>query len=199
MANAWTIEYANRSRAWVEQCLFEANVELPTFATEVNLFVAPLGSYDIILGMKWLWQHHARVDCFYKIVECLDDLGNAISLHGIKKEVKLRQLSASQLRCNKKKGCQLFVIEMEEMDGNGERKESFEDKYPYLHDFHDVFPEELSGLPPKRVFDFSIDLVPGVALVSKAHYRMITVELVEFKLQLQELLDKGLIRPNMSP
>lgn len=43
---------------------------------EVNLYVAPLGSYDVILGMNWLWKNRAKVDCHAKIVECLDDLGN---------------------------------------------------------------------------------------------------------------------------
>ncbi|XP_057870685.2 uncharacterized protein LOC131077250 [Cryptomeria japonica] len=52
MANSWTVEYANQSRAQVEQCLFGARVEFPNFTTEVDLFVAPLGTYDVILGMK---------------------------------------------------------------------------------------------------------------------------------------------------
>ncbi|KAH9304026.1 hypothetical protein KI387_008430, partial [Taxus chinensis] len=54
-------------------------------------------------------------------------------------------------------------------------------------------------LPPKREFDFTIEIKPGTEPISKAPYRMTTIELVELKAQLQELLSKGLIRPSVSP
>ena len=66
-------------------------------------------------------------------------------------------------------------------------------------DFTDVFPNEVSGLPPKKEVEFVIDLVPGTAPISKAPYRMAPTELKELKVQLQELLDKGFIRPSFSP
>jgi hypothetical protein len=62
-----------------------------------------------------------------------------------------------------------------------------------------VFPEEILGLPPRRDIDFSIELAPGVVPVSKTLYRMSTPELVELKLQLKEMMDKGYIRPSVSP
>ncbi|GKV48697.1 hypothetical protein SLEP1_g55500 [Rubroshorea leprosula] len=68
-----------------------------------------------------------------------------------------------------------------------------------VRDFPDVFPDELSELPPNREVEFSIDLVPGTAPISKAPYRMALTELKELKEQLQELLDKGFIRPSVSP
>ena len=46
--------------------------------------------------------------------------------------------------------------------------------YPVLQDFKDVFPDEVPGLPPKRDIDFTIELVPGAAPVSRAPYRMST-------------------------
>ncbi|KAH9294176.1 hypothetical protein KI387_040622, partial [Taxus chinensis] len=64
------------------------------------------------------------------------------------------------------------------------------ERYPLLRDFSDVFPEELLGLPPKREFDFTIEIKPGTEPISKAPYRMTTTELVELKAQLQELLSK---------
>jgi hypothetical protein len=70
---------------------------------------------------------------------------------------------------------------------------------PILQEFQDVFPEEIPGLPPRRDIDFTIDLVPGSAPVSKAPYRMSTPELTELKMQLQELMDKQYIRPSVSP
>jgi hypothetical protein len=63
----------------------------------------------------------------------------------------------------------------------------------------DVFPDELPGLPPDRDVEFVIELQPGTAPISKRSYRMPPKELAELKKQLQELLDKGYIRPSSSP
>jgi hypothetical protein len=62
-----------------------------------------------------------------------------------------------------------------------------------------VFPEELLGIPPDREIEFTINLLPNTAPISKASYRMAPLELKELKDQLQELLDKGFIRPSVSP
>nr|GEY78409.1 putative reverse transcriptase domain, aspartic peptidase domain protein [Tanacetum cinerariifolium] len=58
-----------------------------------------------------------------------------------------------------------------------------------------VFPDELSGIPPFREVEFNIKLIPGAEPISKAPYRMAPIELKELKEQLQELLERGFIRP----
>ena len=63
----------------------------------------------------------------------------------------------------------------------------------------DAFPDELPGLPPQRVVDFGIELHPGTSPISMTPHRMALVELQELRVQLQELLDKGFIRPSTSP
>ncbi|WVZ71047.1 hypothetical protein U9M48_019673 [Paspalum notatum var. saurae] len=73
------------------------------------------------------------------------------------------------------------------------------EKIPVVSDFLDVFPEELPGLPPDRDVEFAIELVPSTAPVSRRPYRMAPNELKELKVQLQEQLDKGFIRPSSSP
>ncbi|KAA0065937.1 ty3-gypsy retrotransposon protein [Cucumis melo var. makuwa] len=70
---------------------------------------------------------------------------------------------------------------------------------PVVKDYPDVFPEELPGLPPHREVEFAIELEPGTVPISRAPYRMAPTELKELKVQLQELLDKGFIRPSVSP
>uniref|UniRef100_A0A2N9FG06 Reverse transcriptase domain-containing protein n=1 Tax=Fagus sylvatica TaxID=28930 RepID=A0A2N9FG06_FAGSY len=69
---------------------------------------------------------------------------------------------------------------------------------PVVREFPDVFPKELPGLPPDREVEFSINLLPGTSPISKAPYRMAPIELSELKVQLQELLDKGFIKPSIS-
>ena len=66
-------------------------------------------------------------------------------------------------------------------------------------EYEDVFQDELPGLPPRRDVDFVIELHPGTSPISMTPHRMAPVELQELKVQLQELLDKGLIRPSISP
>ena len=70
---------------------------------------------------------------------------------------------------------------------------------PVVCEFPDVFPEDLPGLPPDRDIEFKIDLIPGTAPISRRPYRMPPNELTELKKQLQEVLEKGLIRPSSSP
>jgi hypothetical protein len=70
---------------------------------------------------------------------------------------------------------------------------------PVVCEFPDVFPEDLPGLPPERDVEFVIELKPGMAPVSRRSYRMPPNELAELKTQLQDLLDKGFIRPSSSP
>ncbi|KAL4013763.1 hypothetical protein IC575_025946 [Cucumis melo] len=74
--------------------------------------------------------------------------------------------------------------------------------YPVIEpseDYPDVFPEELPGLPPHREVEFAIEFEPGTVPISRAPYRMAPTVLKELKMQLQELLDKGFIRPSVSP
>ena len=66
-------------------------------------------------------------------------------------------------------------------------------EYPY------VFPKELPGMPPDRELEFAIDLVPGTTPIHKKYYRMPSSELVELKKQLDQMLQKGYIRPSTSP
>ncbi|GJY29241.1 putative reverse transcriptase domain-containing protein [Tanacetum coccineum] len=68
-----------------------------------------------------------------------------------------------------------------------------------VRDFEDVFPEELSGLPLQQQVEFHIDLVPGATPIVKFPYRLAPSKMQELSGQLQELQDKGFIRPSHSP
>jgi hypothetical protein len=68
-----------------------------------------------------------------------------------------------------------------------------------VSEFPDVFPEELPGMPPEREVEFAIELIPGTAPISKRGYRVSGPKLVELKKQIDELLEKGYIRPSTSP
>jgi hypothetical protein len=67
------------------------------------------------------------------------------------------------------------------------------DDHPILREYRDVFLEEVLGLPSRRDIDFSIELAPRVVPMSRTPYWMSTLELVELKLKLKEMMDKGYI------
>ena len=94
-----------------------------------------------------------------------------------------------------RKGCETFLA----MILDSKRGQVDVDKIPIVREFPDVFPEELPGIPLKREVDLSIEIVPEIVPMSRASYRMAPTELKELKSQLQELLDKGFIRPSVSP
>jgi hypothetical protein len=68
-----------------------------------------------------------------------------------------------------------------------------------VSEFPDVFPKDLSGMPPDRDIEFSIELIPGTTPISKNPYRMDVKDLAELKKQIEELLSKGFIYPSSSP
>lgn len=70
------------------------------------------------------------------------------------------------------------------------------EQVPVVQEFADVFPEELLRLPPDREIEFNIDVAPGTQPISIPTYKMAPAELKELKEQLQDLLDKGFIRPS---
>jgi hypothetical protein len=67
-----------------------------------------------------------------------------------------------------------------------------------VREFLNVFPDDLTGMPPERAIEFKIELQPGTAPIANAPYKMSTVEMKELKIQLQGLLDKGYICPSTS-
>ncbi|GKC83739.1 hypothetical protein Tco_1139456 [Tanacetum coccineum] len=70
---------------------------------------------------------------------------------------------------------------------------------PVVREFSDVFPENLPGLPPVRQVEFQIDQILGATPVAQAPYRLAPSEMQELSNQLQELADRGFIRPSTSP
>ena len=89
-------------------------------------------------------------------------------------------------------GCLAYVIDIK-------KEKRKEESIPIVSEYPEVFPEDLSGLPPDIVIEFRIDLIPGAAPVAKAPYRLAPFELKELVAQLKDLTDKGFIRPTTSP
>ena len=91
--------------------MFEVWVDFPKFSTELKLYEAPLGSYDIIIVINSLSENKAKIDYLAKIVECLDDQGNLVSIKRVPHESKPHQISIMQLKRCERKGCEILQLE----------------------------------------------------------------------------------------
>jgi predicted aspartyl protease len=192
---SWLVQLVTGTKRKVTELVKSCSVDMKGMSTKAELNILPLGSYDCLIGMDWLDQHHALLDFRNKRLTCLDEEGNQVTVQGIPRAVVVREISAMQLKKCYRKGCQLFAARVEEVFQNV--VSNMED-HRVLKEFEDMF-QEVPGLPPKRDIDFSINLMPGAAPISKAPYRMSTLELKELQLQLEELLKKGYIHPSVSP
>jgi hypothetical protein len=190
------VQLATGTKRKVVKVIPSCQFTMGEFSTQATLNILPLGSYDLLIGMECLAAYKARMDCYHKTLECVSEEGRRITLQGIQKPVLVRRISTLKMRKYCRKGCPLYEIKLLELVEDD--KPSLED-HPILREFRDVFPEEVPGLPTRRDIDFLIELAPGEVPVSRTPYRMRTPELVELKLQLKEMMDKGYIRPNVSP
>ncbi|GKE41256.1 putative reverse transcriptase domain-containing protein [Tanacetum coccineum] len=124
-----------------------------------------LDSFDVIIGMDWLRRCHAVIVCDEKLVqipygnETLNFCGNE----------------------------SLFSIDIRQERGGQVGKETDRGRTNRPRDFPEVFPEDLPGLPPARLVEFQIDLIPGATPVARAPYRLAPSEMKELSEQLQEL------------
>jgi hypothetical protein len=159
------------------------------------MYIAILGSYDVVIGMDWLELHEAILNYKMKWFILVDDEGQRHVIVGRNQGVSLRFVSSLQLQKSMRKGCKLYAILSLNEKGVAEGLENLS----VVKEFADVFPEELPGMPPERELEFTIDLKPGTELIARMLYRMSTLELQELKMQLKELLDLRLIRPSVSP
>jgi hypothetical protein len=191
----WLVLVATRAKIKINELVKDCPIDMNGLSTKVNVNILPLGSYDCLIGMDWLEKHHVFLDCYNKVVTCIDEEGKQGKIQGIPRVVVVIYISTMQLKNSFKNGCQFFVAHMEE--ATKDKVASIED-HPVLRDFEDVF-RDTPGFPPKRDNDFSIELVTEVSPMSKTPYRMGTLELKELQMQLEEFLRKGYIHPSVSP
>ncbi|KAL0551996.1 hypothetical protein IC582_011089 [Cucumis melo] len=170
-------------------------IEIVGHVIEVTLVVLDMLDFDVILGMDWLAANHASIDCSRKEVTFNPPSMASFKFKGGGSKSLPQVISAiraSKLLSQGTWGILASVVDTRETDVSLSSE-------PVVRDYPDVFPEELPGLPPHREVEFAIELEPGTVPISRAPYRMAPAELKELKVQLQELLDKGFIRPSVSP
>jgi hypothetical protein len=133
---------------------------------------------DVILGMNWLTKYEASLSCDKRTTKL-------VSLSGEEVLVELVLSGPRKGSCHQ---VTAHIVEVEPSEAIN-----------VVSEFLDVFLEELLGMPPERKVEFAIELIPGTAPISKRAYGVSRPELVELKKQIDELLEKGYIKPSTSP
>ncbi|GKB81198.1 putative reverse transcriptase domain-containing protein [Tanacetum coccineum] len=199
---SYAIELADERTSETNTVLRGCTLGLLGHPFNIDLVPIELGSFDVIIGMDWLAKNHAVIVCDEKIMRT--PYGNEILIVQGDKSNKEKKSTLSIISCVKaqkymEKGCQLFLTQVTMKENKDKSKEKRLEDVPTIRDFPELFPEDLLGLPPIRQVEFQIDLVPGAAPVARAPYRLAESEMEELSTQLQELSDKGFIRPSFSP
>ncbi|GJU23959.1 putative reverse transcriptase domain-containing protein [Tanacetum coccineum] len=199
---SYDVELADRRISETNTILRGCTLGLLGHPFNVDLMPVELGSFDVIIGMDWLANHHAVIVCNEKIVwipygdEVLIIQGDG----GVRGEKsKLSIISCTKTHKYIEKGCPFFLAQVTKKEIEDKSEEKRIEDVPTIQDFLEVFLEDLPGLPPTRPVEFQIDLVPGATPVARAPYRLAPSELQELSTQLQELYDKGFIRLSSSP
>ena len=129
------------------------------------------------------------IDCGSRVIHFCPDGRPEFEFMGSRGETSIPLISSLEVTKLLNEGCQAFLAAVVDTTIGEPKLENI----PVMFEFSDVFPQELSGLPPEREIEFVIELAPRTEPILKAPYRMSLSKLKELKVQMQELLDNGFI------
>ncbi|MBM1124153.1 reverse transcriptase family protein, partial [Klebsiella pneumoniae] len=153
-----------------------------------DFLIFDMFGFDFILGMDWLTHFRVMIDCERRRVSLRTSSGAIVVYRG-----EGDDLLPFSRRVRDRLSCMLASLISD--DEIASRLEHL----PVVLEFPDVFPDDLSGLPPIREVEFTIDVIPGTEPISVAPYRMAPGEMTELWNQIEELKQKGYIRASSSP
>nr|GEX29182.1 putative reverse transcriptase domain-containing protein [Tanacetum cinerariifolium] len=116
-----------------------------------------------------------------------------------REESRLNIISCTKAHEYLSKRCDVFLAHITTKEAKDKSEGKRLEDVPIVRDFPEAFSEDLPGIPPPQQVEFQIDFIPGAAPIARAPYRLALLEIKELAEQLQELSDKGFIRPRSSP
>ncbi|GJZ16321.1 putative reverse transcriptase domain-containing protein [Tanacetum coccineum] len=189
------VEIVDNEIVVVSKVYRDVEIKIDDSVFKIDLIPIVLGAFDIVIGMDRLDRYNANILCSQKLVRVVNPQGREIIIYGDKRKGEFKLCSMMKAMKYLSRGCQAYMAHV--IDTNFEKKSAKD--VPVVNEFLDVFPEDLSGIPPERQVEFRIDLISGATPIVKTPYRLAPSEMKELMSQLQELLDKGFIRPSSSP
>nr|GEY68313.1 putative reverse transcriptase domain-containing protein [Tanacetum cinerariifolium] len=197
--NHYDVELADRKIVGINTIIRGFTLNFLNHPFTIDLMPVELGSFDAIIGIDWLRKHHAMIVCDEKLVR-VPFRNETLVFRGAESYIsRLTVISCSKAQEYRAKGCHVFLAQISATKEDDKSEGKQVKDIPIVQDFPEVFPENLSGLPPARPVEFQIDLILGAAPVARAPYRLAPSEMKELSKQLQELFEKGFIRPSSSP
>ncbi|XP_076936602.1 uncharacterized protein LOC143603786 [Bidens hawaiensis] len=192
--NLYEVETANGDLIRIRKALGNATISLASHDIHVRLLPMTLAGFDVVLGMDWLSINQARILCNDKAIEIRAPNNKIVRIVGDNEAGKVGIISKIKASHCLGKGCLSFMAFITKAPEPRKIEE-----VPVVSEFKDVFPDEMTGIPPDREVEFKIDLVPGTSPIAKSPYRLAPTKMKELKKHLDELLEKGFIRPSYSP
>ncbi|GJX55984.1 putative reverse transcriptase domain-containing protein [Tanacetum coccineum] len=162
----YEVEIASGQLVEIDKVIKGCKLEIEGHIFDIDLIPFGHGSFDVIIGMDWLSNFKAEIICHEKVVRIPLPDGKVLRVVGERPDEKARLLMST--KASDKKQGEIVVV----------------------RDFPDVFPDDLSRLPPIEEIEFRIELTPGAMPVAKSPYRLAPSELEELSGQLKELQDK---------
>ncbi|XP_043725663.1 uncharacterized protein LOC122672233 [Telopea speciosissima] len=196
MEQKLTVSTLTGSKVELDRAFNSCPVRVSDHGLEASLIILDMRDFDVILGMDWLSTHGASLICAERKILFRTGGDNEFVFKGSQsKKPSKTIILAFQVQKLLAQGCQCYLASLLDI----EAKVTPMEEISIVKYFPDVFPKDLTRLPPDRETEFMIDQVPSAAPVSKAPYRMAPSELKELKEQLNDLLKKGFIRPSVFP
>ncbi|KAJ9553505.1 hypothetical protein OSB04_017550 [Centaurea solstitialis] len=153
--------------------------------------------FRLLAGVDWLSRNGGHIDCENERVVIRNPSGGELTIVSERRKRLPKFCTLAKARKHVLQGGSSYLVYV--ADSRIEARKKTVADVLVVCEFPDVFPEDLPGVPPERQVEFRIDLVPGAAPVVKTLYRLAPPEMQELSSQLEELLEKGFIRPSSSP
>ncbi|XP_073016198.1 uncharacterized protein [Primulina eburnea] len=167
------------------------------FVDEHEISIIPLlNTVSVATPADILTNYRATVDCFHGVVRFRPYYGSEWNFYGYDSQSRIPLVSVMEmfrLLSIANEGFMIYALDVAQ-----EERLKVSDIH-IVKDFPNVFPDEIPGFLSQREIYLSIELMPGSNPISRAPYHLAPKELKVLKEQLQDLLEKGYIRPNMSP
>ncbi|GJR96449.1 putative reverse transcriptase domain-containing protein [Tanacetum coccineum] len=160
---SYEIKIASGQLVEIDKVIRGCKLEIEGHMFDINLIPFGSGSFNMIIGIDWLSNHKAEINCHEKVVRIPLPDGKVLRVIGERLEVKMRHLMSAKAQ------------------------EQKQEEIVMVRDFLEVFPDDLSGLPPIREIEFRIELILGAIPIAKSPYRLAPYEMEELSGQLKEL------------
>nr|GEY28346.1 hypothetical protein [Tanacetum cinerariifolium] len=168
LGNSYDVELVDGKIVGVDTIMRGYTLNFLAHSFKIDLMLVELGSFDVIIGMDWLRRCHVMIVCDEKLVRIPyrnETLTFRDNESNNERESQLTIISCLKAQEYMAKRCQIFLAQISAKKNEDKSEGKQLEDVPVVRDYPEVFPKDLSGLPPARPVEFQIDLIPRAAPV----------------------------------